>query len=286
MAFVKKDKSGVIEKQMIFTTEIVNDATNKLNDGVILKRFENPWMNSEVGLRRDNITFMMTEDEQVEYIKCAMDIHYFTEKYCKVKTEDGSINNIKLRDYQNEILDNFVNNRFNILMCSRQMGKTISASIFIIHTILFKNDKNVMIVANKGDTTIEIVDKIKGIYTQLPFFLKPGIKIWNQKSLTFENGCRVKTSARSKTVSVGFSIDLLYMDEFAHIPSTIIEPYYTAAYPTVSGIDNSKIIITSTPNGMNLFHKLLTDAERPDGDPLKNNYKPLRVYWYQAKGRF
>lgn len=163
---------------------------------------------------------------------------------------------------------------------------TISSAIFMLHTILFNNDKNIMIVANKGDTAVEIVDKIKSIYTLLPFFLKPGIKTWNQKSLTFENGCRIKTSARSKTPAIGFTIDVLYLDEFAHIPSNIIEPYYTAAFPTVSAVQNSKIIITSTPNGMNLFHKLLTDAERPDGDPLKNNYKPMRVYWHQVPGRF
>lgn len=163
---------------------------------------------------------------------------------------------------------------------------TISSSIFILHTILFSNDKNVMIVANKGDTAIEIIDKIKSIYTLLPFFLKPGAKIWNQKSLTFENGCRLKISARSKTPAIGFTIDLLYLDEFAHIPSNIIEPYYTAAFPVTAAVKNSKIIITSTPNGMNLFHKLLTNAERPDGDPLKNNYKALRVYWHQVPGRF
>jgi hypothetical protein len=156
----------------------------------------------------------------------------------------------------------------------------------MLHTILFSNDKNIMIVANKGDTAVEIVDKIKSIYTLLPFYLKPGIKTWNQKSLTFENGCRIKTSARTKTPAIGFTIDVLYLDEFAHIPSNIIEPYYTAAFPTVSAVQNSKIIITSTPNGMNLFHRLLTDAERPDGDPQKNNYKPMRVYWYQVPGRF
>jgi len=143
-----------------------------------------------------------------------------------------------------------------------------------------------MIVANKGDTAIEIVDKVKSIYTLLPFFLKPGVKIWNQKSLTFENGCRIKTSARSKTPAIGFTIDVLYLDEFAHIPSNIIEPYYTAAFPTVSAVDNSKIIITSTPNGMNLFYRLLLNAERPEGDPLKNNFKAMRVYWYQVPGRF
>jgi hypothetical protein len=143
-----------------------------------------------------------------------------------------------------------------------------------------------MIVANIAATTLEIVDKIKGIYVLLPFFLKVGVKNWNQKSVVFDNGCRIKTAARSKTPAIGFTIDLLYMDEFAHIPSNIIEPYYTAAYPTVSALQNSKIIITSTPNGMNLFWKLLTAAERPEGDPLKNNYKAMRVYWYQVPGRF
>lgn len=132
-----------------------------------------------------------------------------------------------------------------------------------------------MIVANVAATTIEIVDKIKAIYVLLPFFLKAGIKNWNQRSIVFDNGCRIKTAARSKTPAIGFTIDLLYMDEFAHIPSNIIEPYYTAAYPTVSAIQNSKIIITSTPNGMNLFYKLLTAAERPEGDPLK---KQLQSY--------
>jgi hypothetical protein len=274
------------ERQMIFTTKLVDEATDKINDGIVVKRYQNPWLKSEVGLRRAGASFKMTTDEQQEYVRCALDVHYFTEKYCKVKTEDGSIDNILLRDYQKEMLDNFVNNRFSILMASRQVGKTISSSIFMLHTILFSNDKNIMIVANKGDTAVEIVDKIKSIYSLLPFFLKPGIKTWNQKSLTFENGCRIKTSARTKTPAIGFTIDVLYLDEFAHIPSNIIEPYYTAAFPTVSAVQNSKIIITSTPNGMNLFHRLLTDAERPDGDPLKNNYKAMRVYWYQVPGRF
>jgi hypothetical protein len=276
----------VLEKQMVFTTILVQESTDKINDGIVVKRYQNPWLKNEVGIRRSGVTFKMTPEEQHEYIKCALDIHYFTETYCKVKTEDGSIDNIKLRDYQEEILDDFVKYRFNILMASRQTGKTISSSIFMLHTILFNNDKNIMIVANKGDTAVEIVDKVKSIYTLLPFFLKPGIKTWNQKSLTFENGCRIKTSARSKTPAIGFTIDVLYLDEFAHIPSNIIEPYYTAAFPTVSAIQNSKIIITSTPNGMNLFHKLLTDAERESGDPLKNNYNAKRVYWYQVPGRF
>ena len=274
------------QKQMVFTTVVADEVTNKIHDGVLVPRFQNPWFKSEIGIRRAGLTFRMTAFEQSEYIKCALDIHYFAETYCQVKTEDGSVNNILLRDYQKEILDLFMDNRFSILMASRQVGKTISSSIFILHTILFNNDKNVMIIANKGETAIEIVDKIKSIYTLLPLFIKPGIKNWNQKSLIFENGCRIKTSTRTKTPAIGFTIDVLYMDEFAHIPSNIIVPYYTAAFPVVSAISNSKIIITSTPNGMNLFHKLLTDAEKPDGDPLKNNYKPMRVYWHQVPNRF
>ena len=274
------------EKQMVFTTKLVDESTDKINDGIVVKRYQNPWLKSEIGLRRSGVAFRMTPDEQQKYVRCALDINYFVEEYCRVKREDGSVGPIFLRDYQKEILNNFVNSRFNILMASRQVGKTISAAIFMLHKILFDNDKNIMIVANKGDTAVEIVDKIKSIYSLLPFFLKPGIKTWNQKSLTFENGCRIKTSARTKTPAIGFTIDVLYLDEFAHIPSNIIEPYYTAAFPTTAAVQNSKIIITSTPNGMNLFHKLLTDAERPEGDPQKNNYKAMRVYWYQVPGRF
>ena len=222
--------------------------------------------------------------------------HNFDEVFVKdlkvgdyIQTQSGlqRVMMVKLKRFKSSMFDLTVdhpNHRFytNGILSHN----TVSSAIFILHTILFSNDKNVMIVANKGDTAVEIVDKVKSIYTLLPFFLKPGIKIWNQKSLTFDNGCRIKTSARTKTPAIGFTIDLLYLDEFAHIPSNIIEPYYTAAFPTVSAVQNSKIIITSTPNGMNLFHRLLTDAERPEGDPQRNNYKPMRVYWYQVPGRF
>lgn len=278
---IKKEQ----EKRFIFNSLNVEEITNDINDGVIVKRYRNPWFKGEVGVRRSGITFFMTEAEIEEYIRCKIDIHYFAEKYCKVKTEDGSVTNIKLRDYQKDILDLY-KGRFSILCGSRQIGKTINAAITMLHFITFNNDKNIMIVANVRGTTIEIIDKIKNIYIQLPFFLKVGIKNWNQQSITFENGCRIKSAARSKTPAIGFTIDFLYLDEFAHIPSNIIEPYYTAAYPTVSAIENSKIIITSTPHGMNMFYRLLMDAERPEGDPLKNSYRAMRVYWYQVPGRF
>jgi serine protease inhibitor ecotin len=119
------------EKQMIFTTKLVKEATDSINDGIVVKRYQNPWLKGEVGLRRAGVVFRMTPEEQEEYIKCALDIDYFVEKYCKVKREDGSVGNIKLRDYQAEILENFVNNRFNILMASRQVGKCFSFNTII-----------------------------------------------------------------------------------------------------------------------------------------------------------
>jgi hypothetical protein len=281
MALAKNEE----EKKFIFTSKNVEDITDKIADGYIVKRYQNPWFKNEVGVRKSGITFALTDDELSEYIRCKMDIHYFAEKYCKVKTEDGSIKNIRLRDYQKDILDMF-SGRFSILNASRQIGKTINAAITMLHFVTFNNDKNIMIVANIAGTTIEIIDKIKSIYVNLPFFLKVGIKNWNQRTIIFDNGCRIKSAARSKTPAIGFTIDFLYLDEFAHIPSNIIDSYYKAVYPVVSAVENSKIIITSTPNGMNLFYKLLTDAERPLGDPLKNNYKAMRIYWYQVPGRF
>lgn len=119
MANQKDDK----ERKFIFTTKLVEDVTNNINDGVIVKRFQNPWFQNEIGVRRSGLTFMMTPDEIQEYIKCKLDIQYFAEKYCRIKTEDGSVQNIKLRDYQKEILNLYTNNRFSILCGSRQIGK-------------------------------------------------------------------------------------------------------------------------------------------------------------------
>jgi hypothetical protein len=180
-------KKETEERKIVFDTELVEQVTSKINDGVVFKRFQNPWFKGEVGVRRSGVTFRMTDDEIQEYIKCKLDIKYFAEKYCRVKTEDGSVNNIKLRDYQKDILDLYTKNRFSILCASRQVGKTINAAITMLHFITFNNDKNIMIVANIRGTTIEIIDKIKNIYVQLPFFLKSGIKNWNQQSIIFEN---------------------------------------------------------------------------------------------------
>ncbi len=271
-------------KQIIWTSNLILESIEKINNGFVLPRLDNPFYDKTVGLRNSGIKFKMSEDEKSEYIKCALDIHYFSEKYCYVKGDDGQPVIIELRDYQQEILDNFSNNRFNILMASRQVGKTVCSSITILHYALFNNNKNILVTANKLDTSIEILNKIREIYERLPFFLQQGIVNWNQKFITFENKSRIKGFATTKTSSIGQAADFLYLDEFAHIPENIAEKFYKSVFPTVSNIDNSKIIITSTPNGTNLFHKLLMDAEKPEGE--KSSYVAKRVYWWQVPKRF
>ncbi len=263
---------------------MIDEATEKINNGFVLSRLENPFFEKVVGLRTSGLVFKMSPEEQEEYIKCALDIHYFASTYCYIKGEEGQPIIIPLRDYQKEILDNFFNNRFNILMASRQIGKTICSSIMMLHYVLFNNNKNVLVTANKLDTAVEVLDKIREIYQRLPFFLQQGIINWNQKFMVFENKSRIKGFATTKTSSIGQTADFLYMDEFAYLPDNIADKFYKSVFPTVSNIENSKIIITSTPNGFNLFHKLLTEAEKPEGE--KSSYMAKRVYWWQVPKRF
>ena len=162
---------------------------------------------------------------------------------------------------------------------------TITSAIYILHYMLFNNQKNVLIAANVGDTATEILEKAKAIYQSLPFFLQKGVVVWNQKTIKFDNGSRAKAFTMTKTSSIGQAADLVYLDEFAYIPDTIADAFYKSIQPTLVSIENSKMIITSTPNGMNLFHKLFIDSERPNNDPLKNNFASMRVYWHQVPGR-
>jgi hypothetical protein len=187
----------------------------------------------------------------------------------KVSMFDLSIDTPEMSYYTNDILSH----------------NTVSAAIVILHFVLFNDDKGCMIVANKGKTVKEIIRKIKDIYKLLPFFLKKGVTNWNETQVAFENNSRIQTENRTKEPSIGFTIDLLYLDEFAHIPDNFIRDYYGSIVPVVSSINNSRIIITSTPNGFNMFWELLTAAELPDDDPNKNPYKAMRVYWNQVPGR-
>ena len=214
-----------------------------------------------------------------ELARCANDVVYFGEKYCFSMTDEG-IRRITLRDYQKDMLKGFQENRFTVMLASRQIGKTVTSSIFIAWYLCFHYDRNCMVVANKLATTNEIVDKIKIILKNLPFFMKPGIINGGVTGMRFDNGNRLFSQATTKTAAIGFTIHLLFADEFAHIHPNFLLPFYRSIYPTLSSSQISRMIICSTPNGMNLFYEIYQGAVEH-----KNAFHPIRIDWWQVPGR-
>lgn len=277
-------KTGKVISQdssFIWTSKKVEEVLEKHNDGLIeIKGMANsPFFSADMELRKYNILFEYTPDEIDEIRKCRTDILYFADKYCKLMTDNG-IQTISVRDYQKEVLLNLVNERFICFMASRQIGKSTMTSIFITWYLCFHYDKNILMIADVSDTTKEVIDKTWSIYRNLPFFIKPGVVNDAVMQKRFDNGVRIIGRNTSSKAGIGFAIDVLFMDEFAHIDSTFIEKFYKSVYPTVSSKTNSKVIITSTPNGANKFYELYTAAL--DGT---NDYIPLRVDWWQVDGR-
>jgi hypothetical protein len=194
-------------------------------------------------------------------------------------TDEGYMK-IQLRPYQEMVLRSYQDNRWNIFLAPRQVGKTITSSIYLTWYLLFHFDKNVLLMANKGATTKEIMDKIKAIVEGLPFFLKPGVIKKDVMTMMFDNKCRIIGQNTTKTGGIGFTIHLLFLDEFAHIQESIKRPFYENVYPTLSSSKISRVIITSTPNGYDLFHSLYDGAVQG-----MNEYTPIRVDWWDVPGR-
>lgn len=267
------------DKRRVWTSETADAAIKAIQAGY---KVANPfYQGKDLKWREGNLVFQYTELEREEIKRCAADIVYFVNTYCYVMTDDG-YQRIELRDYQKDVLRKFQDNRFNIFLSARQTGKSITVSLFLTWYLLFNFDKNVMLSTNKGDTTKEVLNKIRGIMELLPFFLKPGIVKKDVFSMAFDNGCTIMGTTTTPRSGIGFTIHLLFLDEFAHVPEHIKEPFYTNIYPTVSASKTSKIIITSTPNGHDLFKRLYDDAI---AEPARNTYVPSKVDWWQVPGR-
>ena len=246
--------------------------------GLDYKSVDNPFHDGDPELKRSNLLYEYTSEEILEIEKCAKDVVYFA-KYCRVMTDDGLFY-VKLRDYQESVLREYQASRFNIFLAPRQVGKSITSAIVLIWYLLFNHDKNAMILANVGSTAEELMDKIKAIVRGLPWFLKPGMVVNNVMSMKFDNGCRAIAKTTTKTSAIGFTIHFLYMDEFAHIHPNFIESFFRSTYPTVSSSKVSRIVITSTPNGMNKFYEIYQGAVTGE-----NSFNPIRVDWWQVPGR-
>jgi hypothetical protein len=238
----------------------------------------------ETQVRKANLAFESTKEEILEYTKCHSDIIRFA-SHCHLKTDIGGLCKIKLRDYQEECLNLFEKNKYVVANVSRQSGTTIVNAIHVMKTAIFNNDKNILLVANLKDSCIELIDKVKIIYCNLPFYMKPGVKSWNQRSIVFDNGCTISISS-NKLESENVKIyDYVYINEAAHIPTSVFNKFYTELFPQISSKRNARLIIQSTPNGINHFYKIYSGACLPDSDPSKNIYKSMSIYWHQVQNR-
>ena len=226
-------------------------------------------------LRNAGYNYQYSADELKEYVKCSRDIVYFAEKYVYITTVDDGLKLVELRDYQKVFLRQCVANQKTIAMWCRRSGKGAVAAIFFLWYTLFNQDKKCAILANKSAVARETMDKFKVGYENLPFFLKQGITTYNKTSVEFENGSRFMASSTTSNAIRGFTINCLVLDELAFVHPNIAEEFFTSVFPTISSGKSTKIIITSTPNGMgNLFWRLYTEAERG-----LNGFKYSKVTW-------
>jgi hypothetical protein len=234
-------------------------------------------------LKLPGIELQYTKEQLEEYIKCAKNPVYFCEKYVKVKTLDKGVVPFNLYPYQQKFINAIHDSRFTISKWPRQCGKSTCVTSYICHYITFNQSVNVAILANRLKTAKEeLFSKLQLAYENLPHFLQQGVVEWNKTSFKLENGSRVMCDATSSTAIRGGSYNLLLLDEYAFLPSHVAEEFYTSTYPTISAGTTTKLIIVSTPNGMNHFHKLWVDANRPKDHKLKNKFVPVEVHWNET----
>lgn len=229
-------------------------------------------------LKKSNQAIDWTPDLVQEYIRCSQDVVYFTEKYMKIINVDKGLVNFKLYPYQKQMLYNFSQNRFNIVTTARQAGKSTTTCAFILWYIIFHADKTVALLANKGDTAREILGRVQLAYQHLPRWLQQGVVEWNKGSFVLENQSRVIAAATSSDAIRGYSINLLFIDEAAFIENW--DDFFTSVYPTISSGQESKIILVSTPNGLNHFYSIWVNAKEQ-----RNGYVNMFVRWQDVPGR-
>lgn len=229
-------------------------------------------------LKRSGIQINWTKELVEEYIKCSKNPIYFIETYMKIISIDDGLINFKLRDYQKEMICSMSDNRYTIIATARQAGKSTTTCGFILWYIIFHADKTVALLANKGETAREILGRVQLAYEHLPKWLQQGIVEFNKGSFLLENNSRVIAAATSASAIRGYSINLLFIDEAAHIFNW--NEFFTSVFPTISSGSKSKIVLVSTPNGLNHFYKLWHDSEEN-----RNSYNRIRVSWESVPGR-
>ena len=231
-------------------------------------------------LKKANVQQDFTKEQIEEYVKCAKDPVYFTKNYVQIVSLDEGLVPFKMWDFQEELIRNFHKNRFNIAKLPRQTGKSTTVVSYLLHYALFNDSVNIGILANKASTARDLLGRLQTAYENLPKWIQQGVISWNKGSMELENGSKILAASTSASAVRGMSFNIIFLDEFAFVPNHIAESFFASVYPTITSGKSTKVIIISTPQGMNHFYKLWTDAQND-----RNGYTWSEVHWSQVPGR-
>ena len=231
-------------------------------------------------LKKANVAYDFSQDDVKEFVKCSTNPVYFIREYIRIVSLDEGIIPFTMYDFQEDMVERFHEHRFNIAKLPRQSGKSTIVTAYLLWYVLFNDNVNVAILANKAATAREMLGRLQLSYENLPKWMQQGIIGWNKGSVELENGSRLLAASTSASAVRGMSFNVIFLDEFAFVPNNIAEQFFSSVYPTISSGKSTKVIIISTPHGMNMFYKLWHDAERGT-----NEYTHTEVHWSQVPGR-
>ena len=231
-------------------------------------------------LKKANTSIEFTEEQVKEFIKCKQDPVYFAKNYVKIVSLDEGLVQFNPYNFQEKLINNFHENRFNICKMPRQTGKSTTVVSYLLHYAVFNDSVNIGILANKAATARELLQRLQTAYENLPKWMQQGIIAWNKGSLELENGSKILAASTSASAVRGMSFNILFLDEFAFVPNHIADAFFASVYPTITSGKSTKVIIVSTPHGMNHFYRMWHDAEKG-----ANEYIPTDVHWSEVPGR-
>ena len=231
-------------------------------------------------LKKANVSQEFTKDQILEFVACKNDPVYFAEKHVKIVSLDEGLVPFRPYDFQQKLINRFHENRFNICKMPRQTGKSTTVVSYLLHYAVFNDSVNIGILANKAATARELLGRLQTAYENLPKWMQQGIISWNKGSLELENGSKILAASTSASAVRGMSFNILFLDEFAFVPNHIAESFFASVYPTITSGKSTKVIMVSTPHGMNHFYRYWHDAEQG-----KNEYIPTDVHWSEVPGR-
>jgi hypothetical protein len=231
-------------------------------------------------LKKANTRIEFTQDQIEEFIKCKEDPVYFAKNYIKIVSLDEGLVPFNLYKFQEKLIQRFHENRFNICKMPRQTGKSTTVVSYLLHYALFNDSVNIGILANKASTARELLARLATAYENLPKWMQQGILVWNKGNIELENGSKILAASTSASAVRGMSFNILFLDEFAFVPNHIADSFFASVYPTITSGKSTKVIMVSTPHGMNHFYRYWHDAERG-----KNEYIATDVHWSEVPGR-